>query len=70
MNPLAVRVAAQSFPATFLVFEVLRVNGVDLTALGQRVPLESRKALLARLLDPNGRCRMVEHVEGKNIALF
>jgi ATP-dependent DNA ligase len=70
MNPLAVRVAAQSFPATYLVFDLLRVNGVDLTASGQRVPLETRKALLSRLLDPNGRCRMVEHVEGGGIALF
>ena len=46
MKPLAVRVAAQSFPATYLVFDLLRVNGLDLTANGQRVPLESRKALL------------------------
>jgi DNA ligase D-like protein (predicted ligase) len=70
MNPLAVRVAAQSFPATYLVFDVLRVNGVELTANGQRVPLEARKALLARLLDPSQRCRMVEHVEGEGIAFF
>ena len=70
MNPLAVRVAAKSFPATYLVFDLLRANGVDLTASGQRIPLESRKALLSRLLDPSARCRMVEHVEGEGIALF
>ncbi len=70
LNPLAVRVAAQSFPATYLVFDLLRVNGVDLTANGERVPLESRKALLSRLLDQSGRCRMVEHVDGGGIALF
>jgi DNA ligase D-like protein (predicted ligase) len=70
MKPLAVRVASQGFPATYLVFDLLRVNGVDLTASGQRVPLERRKALLARLLDPSARCRMVEHVVGEGIALF
>ena len=53
-----------------MVFDVLRVNGVDLTASGQRVPLESRKALLARLLDPSARCRMVEHVVGEGITFF
>ena len=70
MKPLAVRVAAQSFPATYMVFDLLRVNGVDLTASGQRVPLEDRKALLSRLLDPSDRCRMVEHVVGEGIAFF
>ncbi|KKK73644.1 hypothetical protein LCGC14_2891740, partial [marine sediment metagenome] len=31
---LAIRVAAESSPATYMVFDVLRVNGVDLTAQG------------------------------------
>ena len=67
---LAVRLASQGCPATYLVFVVLRVNGVDLTATGQRLPLEMRKALLARLLEPSDRCRAVEYREGGGIDFF
>ncbi|KKK55130.1 hypothetical protein LCGC14_3077690, partial [marine sediment metagenome] len=67
---LAVRVASQTFPATYMVFDVLRINGVDLTAQGQRVPLEQRDALLSKLLDSGPLCRKVEHVEGEGIAFF
>jgi len=67
---LAVRVASQTFPATYMVFDVLRINGVDLTAQGQRVPLEQRDALLSKLLDSGPLCRKVEHVEGTGIAFF
>ncbi len=70
MNPLTIQIAAQTFPATYMVFDVLRVNGVDLTALGERVPLEQRKALLTKLLDAGDRCRMVEHVEGEGTTFF
>ena len=69
-NPLKVRIAAQVIPATYVVFDVLRLNGTDLTTNGIRAPLEGRKELLAKLVRPDERLRAAEHVEGGGIALF
>lgn len=66
----AIHLASVAFPATYMVFDVLRVNGVDLTATGQRLPLEMRKALLAKLLEPSDRCQAVEYREGGGIDFF
>ncbi len=67
---LAIRMASQASPATYMVFDVLRVNDQDLTANGQRIPLEMRKALLAKLLEPSDRCRAVEYRIGNGVDLF
>ncbi len=67
---LAIRMAALGSPATDVVFDVLRVDGVDLMATGQRLPLAMRKALLAKLLEPSDRCRAVEYREGGGIDFF
>ena len=69
-DELKVRVRAQTFPATLMAFDVLRINGTDLTANGQRIPLEQRKTLLSKLIEPSDRLRVTEHVEGSGIALF
>lgn len=67
---VAIRMAAQALPATYMVFDVLRVNGQDLTANGQRIPLEMRKALQAKLVEPSDRCRSVEYRVGNGVDLF
>ena len=67
---LAVKLAAQQHPATLMVFDVLRMNGVDLTSKGERVPLHERKRLLAELVEPNGSIRLVDYVEGDGALFF
>lgn len=67
---LAVKLAAQQHPATLMVFDVLRMNGVDLTSAGERVPLHERKRLLAELVESNNSIRLVEYVEGDGVLFF
>ena len=70
MNTLAVKVASEAFPATFMAFDVLMLNGVDLTALGVGMALEDRKKLLLQALHPSDRYKPVEHVLGAGTAFF
>lgn len=67
---LAVKLAAQQHPATLMVFDVLRMNGVDLTSKGERVPLMERKRLLAELVEPNSSIRIVDYTENDGVIFF
>ena len=69
-KPTAIRIAAQQWPVTLQVFDVLQINDVDLTARGRKVPLDPRKQLLDQLVEPGERVRVVEYREGEGIALF
>jgi len=69
-DELKVRVRSQASPATFMAFDVLRVNGTDLTSLGRKIPLIQRKELLSKLIDSDARLKMVDHVEERGIELF
>ncbi len=69
-DELKVRLRSQASPATFMAFDVLRVNGTDLTANGRKIPLIQRKELLSKLIDPNAQIKMVEHLEEHGITLF
>lgn len=53
-DALAVRLGVEKMPATFMAFDLLELNGVNLTAQGESVSLESRKDLLRRLLEAGG----------------
>ncbi len=58
--------AEAQVPVAYLVFDVLRVGDHDLVA----VPLEERKALLAKLLPSLGLCRPLDHIVERGDALF
>lgn len=57
---------AQSSPAVYYAFDLLRLDGKDLRGL----PLKDRKALLHQLLPKEGRVRVVDHVEEQGEALL
>jgi bifunctional non-homologous end joining protein LigD len=61
-----VKRAVVESPAAFYVFDVLAVAGFDVRPL----PLERRKALLARLLPAAGPLRYSEHFAERGVALY
>jgi bifunctional non-homologous end joining protein LigD len=63
--PLVKRAAVET-PATFYVFDLLAFEGYDVRPL----PLEKRKAVLAKLLPHAGALRYSEHVETKGEDLY
>ncbi len=62
----AVKRAAGENPAYYYIFDLMHLNGRDLTGL----PLERRKELLARILIPSRRVRLTEWIEGLGEAFF
>lgn len=65
-NPEKIQAAARKYPATLMVFDILRLDGEDIT----RQPLMARKKYLADLL-PVGSCIInLPWVEGEGKALF
>jgi bifunctional non-homologous end joining protein LigD len=69
-DPLDIQVARQQFPATFMVFDVLRVDDYDLTAGGRaQATLMQRKEILQKILVPDGRIKLSSWVETNGIAL-
>lgn len=58
--------AAVTQPVAWFVFDLLGADGRDLRGL----PLEQRKALLARLVPPVGMIRMAEHIPEQGEALL
>jgi bifunctional non-homologous end joining protein LigD len=58
-NPVEIAQAERDIPVVFYVFDLLHVDGVDLT----RVPLEERKRLLRRMLLPSGQVQYLEHFD-------
>lgn len=55
-----------SVPLEYRVFDVLSINGKDMT----RLPLLERKAKLKRLLKPNGIVKFSDHIEENGEAFF
>lgn len=70
MNALAIKVAASAFPATYMAFDLLMLNGIDLTARGKGLSLENRKMVLEQLLTQSDRFKMVEHQVGNGVQFF
>lgn len=67
---LAIRLGSQAIPATFFAFDLLQLNGRDLTANGVKLPLEQRKTLLEKVLDAGPHARVVDHVVGEGVEFF
>lgn len=65
-RPADVAVAAVRTPATWYVFDLLALGGLDLRPL----PLRDRKRLLARLVPALGAIRYADHVEARGEDLF
>lgn len=61
-----IRFLSQEYPATYVVFDILELEGRDLRSL----PLLERKRLLKGLLKESGAVILSEFVEGKGKALF
>lgn len=59
------RVAAEA-PVLYLAFDLLALEGADLTDL----PLHQRKRLLAKLLRGRGLVRLLDHIEGRGTELL
>ncbi len=60
------RTLLESIPATYYAFDLLYCDGFDL----RRSPLEERKALLKKILRPNGQIRYSEHEMEKGKELY
>jgi bifunctional non-homologous end joining protein LigD len=66
VDPNAVAHLSRSRPVTFLLFDLLYLNGYDLC----RTPLVERKKLLQSILKPNDSIRFSEHFETDGAALL
>ncbi len=58
--------ASRKTPAFYYVFDILFLNGRDLTGL----PLERRKEILSSIFIPHGRVRLTESIEAGGEAFF
>lgn len=65
-NRFKIELASAKSPATFAAFDILWLDGKDLTGL----PLEERKKLLAQNVRENARLAVARYVEGNGTALF
>ncbi|HKO53134.1 MAG TPA: DNA ligase D, partial [Polyangiaceae bacterium] len=65
-KPLDVRSAMNEVPVSYLVFDLLALNDLDLRGL----PLISRKALLMKLVRGKGYVRALDHLEADGRPLF
>ncbi|GAB4322000.1 MAG: DNA ligase D [Dehalococcoidia bacterium] len=61
-----IREADARIPVAYLVFDVLYLDGYDLS----RVPLRDRKELLARVVLPSGNVAPVEYVTGDGVEAY
>ncbi len=65
-RPLDVRAAMHEVPVSYLVFDLLALNDLDLRPL----PLLARKSLLMKLIRGRGYVRALDHLEGDGRPLF
>ncbi len=69
-DPLAVKIMAEKYPATFMVFDAINVDGKDLTAMGLRATQIQRKEILQRILVPDSHIQLAPWVDGRGIELY
>ncbi len=65
-DPFKIRFLSREYPATYVVFDILELDGKDLRSL----PLIQRKRLLKGLVKESGSVILSEFVDGKGKALF
>lgn len=70
-DPLAIKVMAEKFPATYMIFDVLEVFGTDITARSREpATLMQRKAILGQLVVPDGAVKLSPWVDTAGTALL
>lgn len=65
-RPLDIEQARAAVPVVYLVFDLLSLDGRDLTPL----PLLERKRLLSQLVRGRGLVRVLDHIEGDGTVLY
>jgi bifunctional non-homologous end joining protein LigD len=65
-EPRAIAQAARSIPTQLIAFDLLALDDLDL----RKLPLRTRKQVLARLLRGKGFVRLIDYAEGDGSALF
>src|SRR5512143_1834293 len=65
-DPFKIKFISREYPATYVVFDILELDGRDLRPL----PLIERKKLLKTLVKESGSLILSEFVEGKGEVLF
>lgn len=65
-NPLKIKLMSKQLPLTFMVFDILYLDGEDLTDY----PLIRRKQLLDRIIENSDRIKKVEFIDGQGKQLF
>lgn len=65
-DPFAIRLASRQLPATYMVFDILELQGIDVT----KKPLWEREALLASNLRESDRVRLTPFLEKEGCSLF
>lgn len=70
-DPLAIKVLAEKYPATYMVFDVTAHNGRDLTARSaDKANQMERKEILGNILSTNGVIKLSPWVDGVGIELY
>ena len=65
-NPREIERARKRLPVSLVVFDILWLDGNDLTGL----PLEQRRELLSLVVEEDDRLRVTAHVEGQGKVMF
>ena len=65
-NRFRIELAAKQYPATFIAYDILYLDGQDVTLL----PLEQRKALLQKTVRQNERLAISKVIEGRGKVLY
>lgn len=69
-EPLVVQNIAKQYPATYMVFDVLRIDEFDLTTGGgAQATLMQRKEILQKILVTGGSVKLSPWVDGRGVAL-
>ncbi len=69
-DAFAVRLASRLNPAIYMAFDILELEGADLTSSGKALPLWEREKLLAASLTPSPRVHLTPFLEAEGMAAF
>ncbi len=65
-----IRLASRLNPAIYMAFDILELEGADLTSSGKALPLWEREKLLAASLTPSPRVHLTPFLEAEGMAAF
>lgn len=69
-DAFSIRLASRLNPAIFMAFDILELEGADLTSSGKALPLRERARLLAASLTPSARVHLTPLLEAEGRAAF